>query len=173
MRKYSLFIVIGLIATFFIGRYLYFERKFITGQPAANISGKLIDGSDFSLNDLKGKYVLLDFWGSWCGPCRAANPGLVRLYSDFHGKKFKDATDFEIVSVAIEKNEDRWKRAIETDQLTWKYHLCDFQYFDGVNAKLYGVREIPTQYLLNPDGVIIGVDKTETDVNRLLKSRLE
>ena len=172
MRKYSAFIIIGLVAAIFIGRYIYFQRKFINGQVAAEIVGKLPDGTDFKLSDLRGKYVLLDFWGSWCGPCRAANPSLVRLYNDFHGKKFKNASDFEVVSVAIEKSEDKWKRAIATDGLVWPYQLCDFQYFDGPNAKLYGVREIPTQYLINPEGVIMGVDRSEEEVQRLLKDRM-
>jgi thiol-disulfide isomerase/thioredoxin len=173
MKKYSLFIVVGLVATIFIGRYIYFQRKLMTGQPSIELSGKLKDGTDFKLSELRGKYVILDFWGSWCGPCRAANPGLVRLYNDFHGKTFADASDFEIVSVAVEKSEEKWSRAIATDGLTWKYHLCDFQFFDSPNVKLYGVKEIPTQYLINPEGVIMGVDKSEDDVARLLKGRLK
>ena len=89
----------GIIA----GRYVYFLPRFIQGEKTPEIESVLMDGSPFRLSSLKGKYVLLDFWGSWCGPCRAQNAGLRELYSQFGDRAFTDASGFEIVSVAVGK----------------------------------------------------------------------
>ncbi|MGK0391021.1 MAG: thiol-disulfide isomerase/thioredoxin, partial [Maribacter sp.] len=112
-------IPILLIVGYFGGKKLYHVPDYGGGQVAPNFQGTKPNGETFKLKDLQGQYVLLEFWGSWCGTCRAAHPGLIKIHDKFHGKQYKDASGFEIVSVGMETKEDRWKRAIEKDDLKW------------------------------------------------------
>ena len=89
----SLLFVLALV----LGRYVYFKPSVSHGEAAPEISATLLNGSEFKLSALRGNYVLLDFWGSWCGPCRRENPSLVKLYNTFHGQSFEAASGFEIV----------------------------------------------------------------------------
>lgn len=149
-----------------IGRYFYLQPRFINGERAPAFSAELMNGEAFRLDDLRGQYVLIDFWGSWCPPCRQANPQLVELYRQYGGR------GFEIVSVAVERQAEPWRRAIERDGLYWKYHILDrttsMKFFDSEIASLYGVKQLPTSYLLNEDGVIIGVDPSPGEVGEIL-----
>ena len=99
IRKNWSWIVLTMIVIYFIGRYFYKQPKYINGALAPDFVGQMHNGSSMKLSDLKGQYVLLDFWGSWCGPCVAEAPDLKKIYDSFHGKNFKDAKGFEIVSV--------------------------------------------------------------------------
>ncbi len=170
--KILTFLLIGVIA-FFLGRKIYFTPNFVNGERAANFTGTMPDGTTMELSDLEGKYVLLDFWGSWCGPCRVENPALVQLYQEFHGKAFQDASNFEIVSVGIETKKERWLAAIQKDNLNWKYHVSELTNFQSEIAKLYGVREIPTKFLLNEDGMIIGVNQSVEEIAAFLRERVK
>ncbi|MEL6660261.1 MAG: TlpA disulfide reductase family protein [Bacteroidota bacterium] len=176
LKKYGWLIAVLLVAGFYIGRYLYFMPKFTNGRPAPNFSGQLIDGSDFALENLRGQYVLLDFWGSWCGPCRAENPSIVALHSKYKGEQFDNAEGFVVVNVGVERDSSRWSRAIVQDQLNWPYHLMDesssLKFFNGTVSSLYGIKEVPTSYLIDPQGQIIGVNMEVGQVARLLDQQL-
>lgn len=165
----------GLIIVLLISlavRYFYFKPKFDSGQDLPDFSATLINGENMKLSDLRGNYVLVDFWGSWCGPCRAENPHLVQLYKTYGQSKFKDADGFEILSVGIEKREGRWKKAIEKDGLFWKYHVLDitdsFKFFDSKIASEFGVKQLPSKYLLDKNGVVIRVDPSVAELDALL-----
>lgn len=174
MKKWIGYVIpLLLLAGFLAGRYFYFKPKYINGEKAPVFSGQLIDGRDFKLEDLQGKYVLLDFWGSWCGPCRRENPDLVSLYTDFQGTDFRQAEGFMIVSIGIEHNEGSWKTAILRDGLVWPYHIYQNERFKSPIALLYGVREVPTKYFLNPAGQIIGVNLPIPEIRRVLEDRSE
>ncbi len=149
------------------------KPKFKSGEAAIDFSGTLINGEKFKLSDLKGKFVLLDFWGSWCGPCRAENPLLVQLNQQFQSKNFVDASGFEIVSIGVETNENSWKRAIEKDGLNWKYHIMQTQSFSSPIPKIYGVREIPTKYLLDTSGNVIMTNPSVQEVAKFLEKKLK
>ncbi len=101
------------------------------------------------LSDLKGKVVLIDFWASWCGPCRRENPAVVALY-----KKYKD-DGFTILSVSLDKDKAKWIAAIEKDGLVWPNHVSDLKFWQAKVARLYGVNSIPYTVLLDKDGNII------------------
>ena len=154
------------------GRAIYFKPKFRNGENTPGISGTLLNGNKFSLEELKGNFVLIDFWGSWCGPCRKENPELVKLYRQYKETTFKNNARFEIVSVAIETDEGQWKRAIGKDQLDWAYHIVQLDRFNSPIAKVFGVREIPTKYLLNDKGKIISVNPSIKEIDRILAERI-
>ncbi|NNE30055.1 MAG: TlpA family protein disulfide reductase [Saprospiraceae bacterium] len=153
LKKTNLFLILA-IALFFGGRYLWMKPKFDPGQKAPLFSAPMPDGGTLNLADYSGKYVLLDFWGSWCGPCRAESPNLVRLYREYQPK------GLEIVSISLERSANNWKRAIQKDGLYWDDHASNLQRMKDPIAKMYGVREIPTKYLINPEGYIIATNPT-------------
>lgn len=166
-------ILLVLLVIAYAAYYFYKKPKYINGETAPQFSAQLIDGTEFSLSDMKGKYVLIDFWGSWCGPCRQENPSIVKLYDQFNGKTFTDASGFEVVSIAIENNEKRMKNAIAKDNLKWKYHIPQLDRFKSPIVIQYGVNEIPTKYLVNPEGYIMGVNQSAIEIERLLGERLK
>jgi thiol-disulfide isomerase/thioredoxin len=123
--------------------------KFAVGKEAPDFTEKKPDGTDLSLSDLRGNVVLLDFWASWCGPCRRANPHVVQLYN-----KYKDQ-GFTVMSVSLDKDRAAWLQAIEKDNLSWPNHVSDLQYWSAKAAQLYGVKGIPFTMLIDKEGKII------------------
>lgn len=153
MKRTLLTILFFLVlwAAFKVGRHLYFKLNVNAGETAPNIMAELKDGTVFNLQDLKGKMILLHFWGSWCPPCRKENPEIRKLYEQFHNQKFRNANGFEILSIGIEADEFRWHNAILKDRLDWNNHISEINMFDGKIATSYGVRQIPALILLGPD----------------------
>jgi thiol-disulfide isomerase/thioredoxin len=125
------------------------ERSFMVGGTPPDFTQKAPDGSEISLSDLRGKVVLIDFWASWCGPCRRENPNVVRLYEKYREK------GFEIIGVSLDRSRDRWLQAIDQDGLGW-LHVSDLKHWQNEVAQLYNVSSIPKTYLLDAEGKIIG-----------------
>ncbi len=119
------------------------------GQPAPEISLPDPSGKVIPLSSMKGKYVLVDFWAKWCGPCRRENPNVVRAY-----KKYKDR-GFTVYGVSLDRSKDDWEKAIAEDGLTWT-HVSDLKYWQSEAARTYNISSIPFSVLLDPNGIIIG-----------------
>ncbi|MCL1821515.1 MAG: TlpA family protein disulfide reductase [Prolixibacteraceae bacterium] len=143
------------------------------GNKAPEIVGKSPDGKTLKLSSLKGKLVLIDFWATWCGPCRKENPNIVAAYEKFNKKKFLNGKGFEIFSVSLDQNADMWKSGIEADKLKWPYHVSDLKYWQSAHALTYGVRSIPANFLINDKGIIVARDlkgpTLEAALEKLLK----
>ncbi|GAB3029387.1 redoxin domain-containing protein [Spirosoma pulveris] len=136
------------------------------GAPAPEIALNDTTGTPVPLSSLRGKYVLIDFWASWCGPCRAENPNVVRMYN-----KFKDK-GFAIYSVSLDQAKANWTKAIRNDNLTWT-HVSDLKFWQSAAAQQYGVQAIPATFLLDKDGKIIAKnlrgDALEQKLEEILK----
>ncbi|MCB9169682.1 MAG: TlpA family protein disulfide reductase [Flavobacteriales bacterium] len=125
------------------------------------------------LSDLRGKYVLIDFWASWCGPCRRENPNVVQAYEKYSKAKFKDAKGFTIYSVSLDKNRESWRRAIEQDHLSWSDHVSDLKAWSSEAARLYGITGIPMNFLVDPDGVIVAKNLRGLALHQELDKRIK
>ena len=119
-----------------------------------------------SLSQFKGKYVLIDFWASWCRPCRAENPNVVSAYQTYKDK------NFTVLGVSLDQQKANWVQAINADKLTWS-HVSDLQYWNNAVAKIYGIQSIPANILIGPDGKIIGKDLRGEDLQQKLKELLK
>lgn len=118
------------------------------GDVAPDFTISTTDGKPTSLYQLKGKMVILDFWASWCGPCRAANPEMIKIYNQYH------PLGLEIYSVSLDSKVEPWIKAIEKDGLPWKYHGSDLKGWEAMPAMLYSINEVPTSIILDKNMIV-------------------
>jgi thiol-disulfide isomerase/thioredoxin len=135
----------------------YSNTKIKVGEKAPELAYPNPAGEMLKLSEIaKGRYVLLEFWASWCGPCRRSSPDLVALYNKYKDESFEGAKKgFTVVSISLDQNKEAWAAAIAADHLDWPYHLSDLGAWKSKPAEIYGVQYIPQAFLIGPDGKVV------------------
>lgn len=140
-------------------------RSVQIGQPAPDFTMNTMDGKTVKLSDLRGKYVLLDFWASWCMPCREENPNVVKAYH-----KYKDR-NFTILGISLDKDPVAWKQAVIADGLSWT-HASELKDFESPTVRMYQIESIPASFILDPQGKIIAKNLRGADLDSFLNKTL-
>jgi peroxiredoxin len=136
------------------------------GKAAPDFTAKDVNGKDVKLSQHQGKYLLVDFWAAWCGPCRRENPNVVKAYQKYKAK------GFDVYGVSLDKSKAAWVKAIKDDGLNWT-QVSDLAFWNSAPAKLYGVRAIPSNFLLDPNGIIVARNLRGEELEKALSELLD
>ncbi len=174
MGKFIRIVFLILVLVYAGVRLFFYFNTVSGGEIAPEIKATLIDGRSFQLSSLKGDYVLLDFWGSWCGPCRGDAPKLVTLNNKYSNASFKDANKFHTVSIALEKRGEAWKKFATAAGFNWQYQIVEKHRAVMMSpfAQAYGVTDIPAKFLVLPNGTIHPA-KTFQEMDSYLSGKVE
>lgn len=144
------------------GRQMYANGKELPDIEMTDVSGK-----DLKLSSLRGKYVLVDFWASWCGPCRAENPNIVKTYNEYKDR------GFTVYSVSLDTDKDKWLKAIQKDKLSWTSHVSELKGWESKVVQQFGIDAIPTNYLIDKEGKVIASDLRGAELENILKQTIK
>lgn len=159
-------LVVGLV-----GNYVYRLPKFSEKQSAPNFTVSGVKNDTIQLDSSNKDFVLLHFWGTWCAPCMKKLPSLSELYASQTDQIYEDSARFRIISIALDNNVDKLNNTIEKFNLSWPDHLMESNVFDGDVTKLYGVRKIPTMYLIGKDNKVLIVNPDMSEIAEFLQSK--
>ena len=143
------------------------------GDKAPELAYNNPKGEKMKLSSLKGKLVLIDFWASWCGPCRRENPNLVSAYQKYTKKNFKQGKGFEIYSLSLDSKQRAWVSAINKDELFWQFHVSDLGGWQSEGSNKYDIRSIPSNVLIDGRGIIIAKNLKGEALHRFLENSLK
>ena len=162
-----------LFTCFYMSANAQVEYGIRIGSPAPDIVAPAPNGDTLRLSDLKGNYVLIDFWAAWCMPCRRNNPRLVEFYNKYKDVKLDGGKHgFTIYSYSLDRNTDSWVKAIEADKLDWSNHTSDLQGWNAKPNRTYGVTGIPKTFLIDWQGNLIMIDPSLELLDRLFQSKI-
>ncbi len=143
------------------------------GNQAPDLAYQSPDGATLALSSLRGKLVLVDFWASWCLPCRIENPKLVNIYTQYKDKTFHQGKGFTIYSISLDTKQKNWVDAIRDDRLNWPYHVSDLKGWYSVPAAMYQISSIPSNFLVNAEGIIIKKNLRAEALESTIKSLVQ
>ncbi len=166
MRRINLILLLVVVLNVFS-----FGQSPEVGQKAPDIIMAGVNGDTLKLSDLKGKMVLIDFWASWCGPCRKENPYVIEAYNKYKDAKFKNGKGFTVFSVSLDMKADAWRKAIADDKLEWPYHVCDLKGWGNAAGRLYKIQSVPANFLIDGNGIIIATNLRGMALQEALKKQ--